>query len=63
MTDRSGYDPCVPNQPKTPARGIRVPDELWAAAKAKSQADGTTISAILVAALEEYVDEDATSEQ
>ncbi|HTW17070.1 MAG TPA: hypothetical protein VMF51_18210 [Nocardioides sp.] len=43
-----------PNQPKTQHRSIRVPDERWARAKAKAAADGTTISAVFNAFLDEY---------
>jgi predicted transcriptional regulator len=39
----------------TPLRNIRVPDELWDAAKAKAEADGRSVSAVLVEALRRYV--------
>lgn len=45
----------VPNQPKTTIRGIRVPDELWEAAKAKAAARGEDVSTVVRAALERYV--------
>ena len=48
----------VPNQPKTPARGVRVADELWSAAKAKAAANGETVTDVIVRALQEYVAED-----
>lgn len=47
----------MPNQPKTPMRTFRVPDDLWHAAKARSVAEGTSVTAILVAALRTYVKE------
>jgi hypothetical protein len=47
----------VPNQPKTPARGVRVPDELWNAAKAQAAANGETVTDVLLRALREYVGE------
>lgn len=36
---------------KTPPRSIRVPDELWRAARERAAAEGTTVSAIVSAAL------------
>ena len=39
----------------TPIRPVRVPDELWEAAKATAAARGETVSAVLVRALNEYV--------
>lgn len=45
----------VPNQPKTPQRTIRVPDDLWAAAKAKADERGETVTDVLVRALQRYV--------
>lgn len=45
----------MPNQPKTPARSVRVPDPLWTAAKASAQQRGETVTDVLVRALTEYV--------
>lgn len=45
----------VPNQPKTPTRAIRVPDELWRAAKDIARDRGETLSDVLRDALVEYV--------
>lgn len=45
----------VPNQPKTPLRAIRVPDDLWKAAKAVAKERGETLSDVMRAALVEYV--------
>jgi hypothetical protein len=45
----------MPNQPKTPARSVRVGDPLWAAAKAKAEERGETVTDVLVRALERYV--------
>lgn len=39
----------------TPVRTVRVPDELWEAAKAKAERDETTVGAVLIAALRRYV--------
>ncbi len=38
----------------TPQRVIRVPDELWHAAQAKTAAEGTNVTAILIRALKRY---------
>ena len=45
----------VPNQPKTPTRALRVPDDLWLAAKAVAKERGETLSDVLRDALVEYV--------
>jgi hypothetical protein len=45
----------MPNQPKTPVRGIRVDDELWRAAQEKAKAEGRTMTDVLVAYLRRYV--------
>lgn len=45
----------VPNAPKTPQRTIRVDTALWQAAMTKAAAEGTTVTAVIVAALKRYV--------
>jgi len=45
----------MPNQPKTPVRGIRVDEDLWRAAQAKAEAEGRTLTGVLVAYLKRYV--------
>lgn len=45
-----------PNQPKTPTRTIRVSDDLWSTVQSKARSEGTSASAVIVAALEAYVD-------
>lgn len=45
----------MPNQPKTPNRPVRVPEDLWQAAKAKAKAKGETVSDAIVRALKRYV--------
>lgn len=45
----------MPNAPKTPARNVRVPDEVWFPAMAKARAEGSSVSAEIVAFLERYV--------
>jgi hypothetical protein len=45
--------------PLTPARSVRIPDALWkkAKAKAKAKAQHTTVTAIIVKALYDWVTE------
>lgn len=45
----------MPNQPKTPARSVRVEVDLWEAAKVKADERGETVTDVLVRALERYV--------
>lgn len=45
----------MPNQPKHPARTVRVPDSLWAEAKAKADERGETMSQVIRDALRRYV--------
>lgn len=45
----------MPNQPKTPNRTIRVPDEVWRAAKRVAADRGETITDVIVRALKRYV--------
>lgn len=44
--------------PATPLRNVRVPDDLWAAAQRRAAEDDTTVSAVIVEHLEQYVDGD-----
>jgi predicted HicB family RNase H-like nuclease len=44
----------VPNQPKTPITAIRIPTDLKARVAAKAAAEGTSLSAVVIAALEKY---------
>jgi hypothetical protein len=39
----------------TPLRNVRVPDDVWQAALAATAYNGTTVTAVVVAALERYV--------
>ena len=39
----------------TPARAIRIADDLWEAALAKTQLEGETVSEVVRRALERYV--------
>lgn len=43
-----------PNKPKTTGRNIRVPDERWERAKARAEAEGTTVSEAVNRFLEEW---------
>jgi hypothetical protein len=45
------------NQPRpgNPARAVRVEDELWEAALAKAEREGTTVSEVIRKALRRYV--------
>jgi hypothetical protein len=45
----------MPNQPKTPARSVRVGVSLWETAKAKAAENGETVTDVIVRALREYV--------
>jgi hypothetical protein len=45
----------VPNQPKTPLKSFRIPDELYRAAQAKAAEEGESVSDVVRAALERYV--------
>jgi hypothetical protein len=40
----------------TPTRNFRVTDDLWTRAQAKAARERTTLTAVIVAALEEYVE-------
>jgi hypothetical protein len=40
---------------QTPTRGIRVPTDLWDAAKAKAAAEGRTVTEVIVSFLRWYV--------
>jgi predicted HicB family RNase H-like nuclease len=51
----SGQTGAVPNQPKTPQRAIRVPDELWKSAQAIAKRQGESLSEVVREALAEYV--------
>lgn len=42
----------------TPLRNIRVSDELWQAAKLKAGAEGTSVTEVIIRALEQYTGAD-----
>jgi hypothetical protein len=39
----------------TPLRAIRVSDDIWQAARSRAAKEGTTVSAVIVAALKRYI--------
>jgi predicted CopG family antitoxin len=45
----------VPNQPKTPIRCFRIPDDLYRATQAKAEERGESVSDVIRRALERYV--------
>lgn len=45
----------MPNQPKTPTRAVRIPDELWRAAQAKAADRDETVTDVVRRALERYI--------
>lgn len=45
----------MPDAPRTPLRSIRIDDDLWSAARAAADREGTTVSEVVRAALREYV--------
>lgn len=47
----------VPNQPKTPKRSVRVPRDLWMAAKNAASDNGETVTDVIIRALVRYVRE------
>lgn len=44
----------MPNAPRTPGRNFRIHDDVMAAAQARAAREGTTVTAVVVAALEKY---------
>ena len=45
----------VPNSPKTPKHGVRVPDDLWQSVKRIAADRGETITDVIIRALKRYV--------
>lgn len=45
----------MPNKPKTPVSGFRIPTDLKAKAAEKAERDGKTLTDIVVEALTRYV--------
>lgn len=42
----------------TPLRNVRVPDDVWAAAQTRADRERTTLTAVILAALREYAEDD-----
>jgi hypothetical protein len=40
---------------KTPVRNLRVPDDIWRAAQEKAEAEGRTLTDVIVAYLRRYI--------
>lgn len=53
MADTMGV---VPNQPKTPVTGIRIPLDLKASVAAKAASEDTDLSKVVIRLLQEYID-------
>ena len=47
----------VPNKPKTPIRGVRVPDEEWHPAQARAKERGETVTDVVRRGLRAYAEE------
>lgn len=45
----------MPNKPKTPKHGVRVPDEMWQAVKIKAKQRGETITDVVIRAFKLYL--------
>ena len=56
----SGKLSRMPNQPRTPIRGVRIPDDLWDEAKLLAARDGTSVSEVVRKCLAHYVDKNRT---
>ncbi len=41
-------------RPHTPPRSVRVPDAVWQAARDRAEAEGTTVTAVILRALTRY---------
>lgn len=51
------YTISMPNAPRTPARTVRITDEVWEAAQTIASAKGITVTSIIRAALDEFIRE------
>jgi hypothetical protein len=56
------YNIGGPRMSATPRRAMRIPAPLWEAARNKTEQNNTTVTAIVVAALEDYIREDAPND-
>lgn len=46
-----------PNQPRTPRRSVRIPDDLWDALRRAADDRGETVTDVVLRALRRYVRE------
>ena len=54
MMGDKGQESQLADTERMRLRAIRVPDETWQAAQERAKAEGTTVSAIVREALEQY---------
>lgn len=47
----------VPNQPKTPVHGLRIPDQEWEALKAEAGIRGETVTDLVRRVLREHLEQ------
>ena len=47
----------MPNQPRTPARSIRIPTDLWRAVQTRAAEEDRTVTSVVLDALRRYVAE------
>ncbi|MDI6911510.1 hypothetical protein [Nocardioides sp.] len=45
----------MPNQPATPNRTLRIPDEIWQEARRIAADRGENVTAVVIRALERYI--------
>lgn len=58
MDSKRTYNATARQVGKTPLRAIRIPENIWLAAKLKADADGVTVSEIIRLALTNYANPD-----
>ena len=49
-------EPLIQRGTHTPVRNVRVPDDLWNAAKAAAEEQGRTVTDVITAALRRFVE-------
>lgn len=47
----------APNQPATPGRSVRIPDELWEALRSRADERGETVTDVILRAIRFYLRE------
>lgn len=53
----------TPNQPKTPIRSVRVPDEKWFPGMAYAHADGETMTDVILRAIDDHIAQHEAKDQ